>query len=280
MTSLRPPRRESLIARRPLVIGNWKMHGDVAMLSSIAAVAPTAQTPRGPIVGLAVSHTLISAAATIAHGFLIGAQDVHEASSGAHTGDVSAKMAHASGAGFTIVGHSERRACYGETDAVIGRKVMRASEAGLDVLLCCGEPSDVRAQGRTHAHVQDQLAGNLATIVDPAFLAIAYEPLWAISTGCVPSRNEIVSVIDAIRSVVRERFGRRGSAIPILYGGSVQPHLAPDLAAIASLDGVLVGAASLDPVAFRAVIQAFTYHPACTKPASEFLLRSNEIKGV
>lgn len=258
MTCLRPPSNESLAVRRPLVIGNWKMHGDTAMLSSIAAIVRTAQSPRGPTVGLAVPHTLIAAAATVADGVLIGAQDVHEASSGAHTGDVSAEMVRAAGAGFTIVGHSERRARYEETDAVVGRKVLRAREASLDVLLCCGEPADVRAQGRTLAHVRDQLVETLATSVDPAFLAIAYEPCWAIGTGCSPTVEEIASVIDAIRSVVRERYGERGSDIPILYGGSVQPRLAPGLAAIASLDGVLVGAASLDPVAFRVVIQAFS----------------------
>src|SRR5256885_2208132 len=178
--------------------------------------------------------------------FAIGGQDVHYAEKGAHTGNISARMLLDAGAALTIVGHSERRDAQRESDAEVKAKAAAALSCGLNVILCVGESIEIREQGKAVETVTGQLGASLPESIDSeAELAIAYEPIWAIGTGKVPTNPEIGEIHAAIRARLRERFGVAGEEIRILYGGSVKPSNASEIFAIADVDGALVGGASL-----------------------------------
>lgn len=223
------------------IIGNWKMHGTGAMLGEIAALAAAVAADDWPAqVTLAVCppFPLLERAARAAgdSALLIGAQDVHAASSGAHTGDVCAAMLLDAGASLVIIGHSERRADCGETDATARAKATAALASGLTAVLCVGETGRERDAGRALAVIAARLAGSLPEA--RAGLLIAYEPVWAIGTGRTPTVAEVAEVHALIRGIV-------GPAVPILYGGSVGPANAAALLAVPNVDGALVGGASL-----------------------------------
>jgi triosephosphate isomerase len=247
---------------RKLVAGNWKMHGLSSDLAAIKAIADGSRDYPEVDVALCVPAILIERAARAVPGFAIGGQDVHAAEEGAHTGCTSARMLVDAGASLTIVGHSERREAQRESDADVKAKAEAALSCGLDVILCVGENLDVRARGGAIDAVVAQLAASLP--VDggkEAALAIAYEPIWAIGTGKIPTIEEIAEMHSAIRRRLEERFGTSGETVRILYGGSVKPSNAAEIFSVADVDGALVGGASLKTADFIPIVAAAAGRP-------------------
>jgi len=245
------------MALKKLVAGNWKMHGlssDIAEIERIAA-----QSRSFPLVDVAlcVPSILIERAARAVPGFAIGAQDVHYAEKGAHTGCVSVQMLLDAGAALTIVGHSERREAQRESDAEVKAKAEAALASGLRVILCVGEMLEVRERGSAVATVLSQLGGSLPErLKSESDLAVAYEPVWAIGTGKIPTLAEIAEMHAAIRGRLSEHLGERGEAVRILYGGSVKPANAREIFQVEDVDGALVGGASLKAADFMPIVEA------------------------
>jgi len=244
------------MALNKLVAGNWKMHGLSADLAEIKAIADASRQYPSVDVALCVPAILIERASRAVPGFAIGGQDVHEAEKGAHTGCTSAEMLLDAGASLTIVGHSERRDAQRESDAEVKAKAAAGLSRGLAVILCVGESLDVREAGDAIATVTAQLDGSLPDDVGAATLAIAYEPIWAIGTGKVPTTDEIGEMHAAIRAKLGERYGKAGSAVRILYGGSVKASNAQDIFGVPDVDGALVGGASLKATDFMPIVAA------------------------
>ena len=243
------------MTRRKLVAGNWKMHGTSAELGEVTAIA-TAASSAGCDVALCLPATLIERAVRAAPGFAVGGQDCHAADKGAHTGDVSVAMLRDAGASLTIVGHSERREAHGETDADVRAKAEAALRQGLSVILCVGESLAVRNAGQAVATVAQQLDDSLPQVNDSSALAVAYEPIWAIGTGLVPSTPEIAEMHSALRERLVAAYGDGGGEVRILYGGSVKAANAEEIFAIPDVDGALVGGASLTPADFLPIVAA------------------------
>jgi triosephosphate isomerase (TIM) len=242
---------------RKLVAGNWKMHGLSRDLDEIRQIADQSRAYPAVDVALCVPAILIERAARAVPGFAIGGQDVHYAEKGAHTGCESAVMLLDAGASLTIVGHSERREAQRETDQLVKEKAQAALAAGLGVILCIGESLEVRERGAAVQTVLAQLDGSLPdSIGGEAELAIAYEPIWAIGTGKVPTVSEIAEMHAAIRRRLDDRFGADGRKVRILYGGSVKPSNAAEIFSIADVNGALVGGASLKAVDFIPIVAA------------------------
>lgn len=201
--------------------------------------------------------TLLSRAAEIAAGRIaVGGQDCHAASSGAHTGDVSAEMLLDAGARYVILGHSERRTDHGETDAAVRAKTAAALSAGLVPVVCVGETETQRDAGETLDVIHTQLVGSLPDDLSGPEFVVAYEPVWAIGTGRVPTLDQIAEVHDLMRAVLAARFGEGVRDTPLLYGGSVKPANAAEIFATSNVDGALVGGASLKAHDFGAIISA------------------------
>jgi triosephosphate isomerase (TIM) len=244
------------MGRRKLVAGNWKMHGLAADLGEVSVVSMAAETVDVDV-ALCLPATLIERAVRKAPGFAIGGQDVHQADKGAHTGCISAAMLLDTGARLTIVGHSERREAQHETDADVKAKAEAALAAGLDVILCVGESDAVREAGTAVETVSAQLDASLpATIGDAGRFSIAYEPIWAIGTGKVPSTADIGEMHAALRARLVAAFGETGNQVRILYGGSVKASNAAEIFAVADVDGALVGGASLTSADFLPIVEA------------------------
>jgi triosephosphate isomerase len=242
---------------RKLVAGNWKMHGLSSDLEQVRAISGEAAAYPEVDVALCVPAILIERAAREVPGFAIGGQDVHHADKGAHTGCTSARMLLDAGAVLTIVGHSERRDAQRESDFDVKAKAEAALSVGLNVILCVGESLEVRESGRAVETVLAQLDGSLPATLDGGVeLAIAYEPIWAIGTGKIPTTGEIADMHSAIRAKLRERFSADGAAVRILYGGSVKASNAAEIFAIEDVDGALVGGASLTASDFIPIVAA------------------------
>jgi len=245
------------MALKKLVAGNWKMHGLSSDVAEIAAIASASREFPQADVALCVPAVLIERAARAVPGFAIGGQDVHHAEKGAHTGCISVQMLLDAGASLTIVGHSERREAQRESDSEVKSKAEAALSFGLDVILCVGEILEVREQGAAVSTVLAQLDESLPSeLSGEAELAIAYEPVWAIGTGKVPTFAEIGEMHEAIRERLVERYGSGGAPLRILYGGSVKPSNAGEIFAIANVDGALVGGASLKRADFMPIVAA------------------------
>lgn len=245
------------MALRKLVAGNWKMHGMSSDLEEVRAIALASREYPGVDVALCVPAILIERAARAVPAFAIGGQDVHHAEQGAHTGCTSAQMLLDAGAALTIVGHSERRDAQRESDADVRAKAHAALRCGLNVILCVGEPLQVREQGRAVEFVVDQLGASIPDErTEDAELAIAYEPIWAIGTGKVPTMDEIADVHGAIRRRLVEHCGEEGERVRILYGGSVKGSNAAELFGVPDVDGALVGGASLKASDFMPIVAA------------------------
>lgn len=242
--------------RRKLVVGNWKMNGLKAHLGEVEAIGGIAADHPGVDVGLCVPATLIAAAAQVRGGAFIGAQDCHANASGAHTGCLSGAMLAEAGASWTIVGHSERRQDQGESDGDVAAKALAAKAAGLNVILCVGESLDVRDAGDAEAVVSAQLLASLPQGAAADWLAIAYEPIWAIGTGRIPTMEAVDAMHRALRDALASRIGGQADGMRILYGGSMNGDNAAELMAIADVDGGLVGGASLTAGKFAPIIAA------------------------
>ena len=243
------------MALKKLVAGNWKMHGTSADLAEVTSISLAEETA-GCDVALCLPATLIERAVRAAPGFAIGGQDCHAEEKGAHTGDISAAMLLDAGATLTIVGHSERRADHGESDAIVRAKAEAALGAGLSVILCIGESLEVREAGKAVAVVSAQVDASLPKVDVGQRFAIAYEPIWAIGTGKIPSMDDIAEMHAALRSRLVAAYGDAGKDIRILYGGSVKPSNADEIFAVPDVDGALVGGASLKAADFVPIIQA------------------------
>ncbi|WP_058240141.1 triose-phosphate isomerase [Shimia marina] len=243
--------------RRKLAAGNWKMNGTAAALSELEALGKVPQAANTDVL-ICPPATLLSRAKDVAgEAVLVGGQDCHASQSGAHTGDISADMLKDAGASHVILGHSERREDHGETDADVAAKTRAAWQAGLVAVVCLGESLEEREAGNTLAVIGAQLAGSLPDDVTAENLVIAYEPIWAIGTGKVPTLAQIGEVHDFMRTTLTERFGTAiGDALPLLYGGSVKPGNAAEIFAVSNVDGALVGGASLKAADFGAIITA------------------------
>ena len=245
------------MAERPYIVGNWKMNGVRAMLSEARAIDRGAARHPGVEVGIAPPFTLINAMADAAEAIAVGGQDCHAQPSGAFTGDVAAPMLADAGAGFVIVGHSERRALHSESDAVVQAKSDAALAAGLGVIVCVGETEAERDAGQAEAVVTRQLIGSLPMGEGAASqLTVAYEPVWAIGTGRVASTDDVTAMHRAIRAKLVALFGEAGEAVRILYGGSVNAGNAVELLGADEVGGALVGGASLTAESFLAIVLA------------------------
>jgi triosephosphate isomerase (TIM) len=249
-------------AIRPLVAGNWKMHGLSASLSEIKTLQ--ALLSQGPSleadVMICPPATLLAQARYMLTGsaIMLGAQDCHPNVEGAHTGDISAKMLADAGATAVIVGHSERRTDHGETDAVVAAKAAAAHRAGLAAIICVGETAAQRRDGATLNIVERQLEGSLPASATVANTVIAYEPVWAIGTGWTPMPRDVAAVHSFIRERLDKALGSAGSGLRILYGGSVKPGNARELLAVSHVNGALVGGASLKATDFYGILSAYS----------------------
>jgi triosephosphate isomerase len=244
-------------AIRPLIAGNWKMNGLKGSMAEFEAMIAGA----GSV--LAKTDLLVCPPATLIAAFAdkvrgsksltIGAQDCHSKPSGAHTGDLSAEMLADAGATAIIVGHSERRADHGESDALVRQKAEAAWRVGLTAIVCIGETQAQRDAGQTLHICGGQLSGSLPDGATAANLVVAYEPVWAIGTGLTPTTGDVEQVHKFIRDTFTARFKEEGARIRILYGGSVKPSNAAELMAVPNVNGALVGGASLKAADFLAI---------------------------
>ncbi|MFC4295483.1 triose-phosphate isomerase [Novosphingobium tardum] len=255
----------------PYVVGNWKMNGVRATLAEARAIDRAVARLTGVEVGLAPPFTLIAALREAVTAIGVGGQDCHVAAKGAHTGDVSAAMLADAGADFVIVGHSERRADHGESDALVRAKAEAALAAGLSVIVCVGETEAQRDSGEAEAVVSRQLdaslpsgeaAGEVGEVKLAERLAVAYEPVWAIGTGRVPSVADVEAMHAALRQRLVAAYGEGGSDVRVLYGGSVNPSNAAELLSTPGVGGALVGGASLSAESFMGIVAAAGAEPA------------------
>ena len=244
---------------RPLIAGNWKMNGTFESLDQARALAGALdETPVGCEVAVCPPATLVRlmAEALAGSSIMVGGQDCRAEASGAFTGDISAPMLADAGAELVILGHSERRAGYGETDAIVAAKVEGALAGGLRPIVCVGETLEEREAGWALGVVTGQVEDSLPPSLAGMAFAVAYEPVWAIGSGLTPTIEQIEEVHRAIRQVLVRKFGDDGAKTPILYGGSVKPANAAEILAAAEVGGALVGGASLKAADFLPIIRA------------------------
>jgi triosephosphate isomerase len=247
--------------RIPIVAGNWKMNKTATEARALAGDL-LLQIPDRDSVEVVVCPpftAIVDVAAAIKNrGFRIYGQNMHDEDSGAYTGEISAPMLLDVGATGVILGHSERRQLFGETDEALARKVPAALAAGLQPILCVGESDEQREAGETEDVLRRQLEADLAAVdvADLAGLVIAYEPIWAIGTGKTASPEQAQEACAFVRGVVAERDAGAAEQIRVLYGGSMKPGNAAELIALPDIDGGLIGGASLDAGDFAAIVAA------------------------
>ena len=249
------------MSRTPIVVGNWKLHNTIAQSEALVTeLKNQLGTIRDVEVGVAPVFTCLAAVSKRLGDskILMGAQDCFYETGGAWTGEVSAPMLVDAGCQFAIVGHSERRAHFGDTDAVVARKARAALDGGLHVIICVGESEQERDAGKTTERVGSQLSAAIAPLetADLDRVVVAYEPVWAIGTGRTATPAQAQEVHAFIRTQLGERFGAPGEAIRIQYGGSVKPGNAKALMEQPDIDGALVGGAALKAEDFGAIVKA------------------------
>ncbi|KAF0170384.1 MAG: triosephosphate isomerase (TIM) [Rhodobacteraceae bacterium] len=242
---------------KKLAAGNWKMNGNTAALAEVQALLAAHPAPACDML-LCPPATLVAQMAAQAAGsaLAVGGQDCHPKTSGAHTGDISAAMLADAGASYVILGHSERRADHGETDALVRAKAEAAIAAGLIAIVCLGETEGQRDAGDTLAVIGAQLDGSVPETATAVTLVIAYEPVWAIGTGRTPTLAQIAEVHAFLRVRLLARIGAEARGVRLLYGGSVKPSNATEIFAVPDVDGALVGGASLKAADFGAIVAA------------------------
>ena len=241
----------------PFIAGNWKMNGLSADLDQARAVAAGLGGVAARV-AICPPATLVERMSRALAGtpVQVGGQDCDARASGAFTGDVAAEMLADAGAALVILGHSERRAGHGETDAVVADKVRAALRADLEPIVCVGETLDQRKAGQALAVVTGQVRGSLPAELAGKAFSVAYEPVWAIGTGLTPTTPEIEEVHRAVREALVAAFGPAGAGLPILYGGSVKPSNAAEILHADQVGGALVGGASLKAEDFLGIIRA------------------------
>jgi triosephosphate isomerase len=247
--------------RRPYIAGNWKMHKTVAEARAfVDELLPAIDGVTGVDVGVCVPYTALSAVVVAADGsdVIVSAQNMHQDECGAYTGEVSAPMLTELGVGGVVLGHSERREYYDETDRALQDKVPAALAAGLEPILCVGETEDERERDETQRKLRHQVQEALEKVPDDqlADVVIAYEPIWAIGTGRVATPEQAQEAIAFIRALVGDRSKDAAKRVRIQYGGSVKPDNAAEILSQPDVDGALVGGASLDAKDFAQIVTA------------------------
>ena len=252
-------KRQSTPKIKALVAGNWKMNGTGKQLGEVRKLASAInrKKPSADVMICPPATLLSRMAALKLKGVALGGQDCHADIEGAHTGDISADMLKEAGAKAVIVGHSERRADYGERDKAVRAKVDAAHRAGLMAIMCVGESLKQRKAGETLKIVQAQLRGSLPAECTAKNTVIAYEPVWAIGSGLTPTVAQVEEVHTALRKALVRRFGDEGAKMRILYGGSVKPANATELMSVPNVNGALVGGASLTAKDFYGILTAY-----------------------
>jgi triosephosphate isomerase len=249
------------VSRKPLIAGNWKMYKTIAEAEEfIQALLPRVSTADGVDVGICPPFLALQAMVDSTRGSRVEvyAQNMHSAPEGAFTGEVSAPMLTEIGVHGVVLGHSERRQLFGETDKALQLKVPVALEAGLRPILCVGETEEERENGDTERKLRHQVQEGLAKVDLDRLgdVVIAYEPIWAIGTGKVATPDQAQEAIAFVRALVADRSREQAELTRVLYGGSVKPDNAVELLALPDVDGALVGGASLDPESFAAIVAA------------------------
>jgi triosephosphate isomerase (TIM) len=247
------------VTRIPFIAGNWKMHMTIAEAEAfIAALLPRVSASEGVDVAICPPFLALQAMVDSARGSRVGvyAQNMHEAESGAFTGEVSAPMLAEIDVDGVVLGHSERRQYFNESDRTLQQKVPRALEAGLTPLLCVGETEEERERGETERKLRHQVQEGLDKVPIERLpeVVIAYEPVWAIGTGLVATSEQAQDAVAFVRALVEGFDKAAGQAVRILYGGSLKPENAEELLALPDVDGALVGGASLDPAGFARIV--------------------------
>jgi triosephosphate isomerase (TIM) len=248
-------------ARTPLIAGNWKMYKTIAEAESfIQALLPRVSTADDVEVAICPPFTALEAMVDSTRGSRVQvfAQTAHQLTEGAYTGEVSVPMLDELGVHGVILGHSERRTLFGETDKALALKVPAVLDAGLTPILCVGETEEERERGDTERKLRHQVQEDLAKIAAERLgeVVIAYEPIWAIGTGKVATAEQAQEAIAFVRALVGDRSREQSLLTRVLYGGSVKPENAAEILALPDIDGALVGGASLDAESFAAIIAA------------------------
>jgi triosephosphate isomerase len=247
--------------RTPLISGNWKMHKTVDEAEAfIGALLPAISSVDGVEVAICPPYTALAAMVDSARGSRVAvhAQNMHAEASGAFTGEISAPMLLELDVDGVVLGHSERREMFGETDRALAVKVPAALAAGLQVVLCVGETEEERSNGDTERKLRHQVQEGLSRVDESRLgeIVIAYEPIWAIGTGKVAGSEQAQEAIAFVRALVADRSREQAQLTRILYGGSVKPDNAAEMLACPDIDGALVGGSSLDAGSFAAIVQA------------------------
>ena len=242
---------------RPLIAGNWKMHGLAPQLGEIDAIAASVRAaPTFADILICLPAALIVRVQTADGGIATVGEDCSTEIAGAFTGDISAEMLKDAGAAAVIVGHSERRQHHGETDAIVAAKARAARRAGLLAIICIGETKSQRLDGKALSVCGDQITGSVPDDMTTSAVTIGYEPLWAIGSGHMPTSEEIAEMHAHIRQCLAVRLGTEGKEVRILYRGSVKPSNARDILGLPEVGGALVGGASLKAADFEGISRA------------------------
>jgi triosephosphate isomerase (TIM) len=249
------------VTRNPFIAANWKMNKTIAEAESyIQALLPRVGAIGDVEIVVCPPYTALQAMVDSARGSSVQvyAQSMHEADGGAFTGEVSAPMLSEIDVQGVILGHSERRQYFNETDRALQQKVVKAQEAGLTPLLCVGETEEERERGDTERKLRHQVQEGLEKVPKDrlAEIVVAYEPIWAIGTGLTATPDQAQEAIAFVRALVEDRDNAAGAAVRILYGGSLKPDNAAELLALPDVDGALVGGASLEADSFAAIVEA------------------------
>jgi len=249
------------MTRIPLIAGNWKMHKTVDEAEQfIQGLLPRVSTADGVEVVLCVPFTALTAMVDSTRGSRVEvyAQNMHFARAGAYTGEISAAMLSELDVHGVVLGHSERREYFGETDRALAQKVPAALAAGLKPILCVGETEEERERGDTQGKLRHQIQEGLEKVATEQLgdVVIAYEPIWAIGTGLVATPDQAQDAVAFCRALVADRSKEQAERTRILYGGSMKADNADELLALPDVDGGLIGGASLDPPTFAAIVAA------------------------
>jgi triosephosphate isomerase len=243
-----------------LIAGNWKMHKTIAEAEAfVSGLLPRIATAEYAEIAVCAPFTALQAIVDSTRGTLLEtyAQNVHQEASGAYTGEISIPMIDELDVHGSVIGHSERREYFNETDEALSAKAIALLEANLKVILCVGETDGEREAGETEAKLRRQVEQDLASVPDARLgeIVVAYEPIWAIGTGKVATPEQAQEACAFVRSVIAERSADEAQKVRVLYGGSVKPDNAAELLALPDVDGALVGGASLQPEDFAAIIE-------------------------
>ncbi len=249
------------MSRTPFIAGNWKMNKTIAEAEAfIAALLPQVYDTEGVEVAICPPYLTLAAMVDSARGSRVGvyAQSMHEADAGAFTGEVSAPMLAEIDVNGVVLGHSERRQYFNETDKALQRKVPAALDRGLVPILCVGESEEERERGDTERKLRHQVQEGLHDVPAERLheVVIAYEPIWAIGTGQVATPEQAQEAVAFVRALVGDRSKEAEQRVRVLYGGSMKPDNAAELMALPDVDGALVGGASLDPGSFAEIVEA------------------------